>query len=132
MISTQIIGNLTRDPESRTTTNGATVCTFTVAAERRFPVNGEKVTDFYRVNAWRGLGETCQKFLSKGKKVFVSGEPQPRLYQNKNGETQLSLDIEADRVEFLSPRGESGYAPSTQAAPAGAPAPAADDDDLPF
>lgn len=131
MISTQIIGNLTRDPETRTTPNGASVCTFTVAAERRFAVNGERVTDFYRVNAWRGLGETCQKYLSKGKKVFVSGEPQPRLYQNKNGETQLSLDIEADRVEFLSPRGEVASAPAGDHAPNSAPV-AEETDDLPF
>lgn len=101
-----IVGNLTHDPETRQTPSGATVCTFTIAADRRFPVNGEKVTDFFRVNAWRGLGETCQKWLSKGKKIVVIGELQARLYDAKDGSTRLSLDVAADEIEFCSPRGD--------------------------
>lgn len=102
-----LIGNLTRDPETRTTQSGVSVCSFSVAVSRRFPVNGEKVTDFFNVNAWRGLAETCQKFLSKGKKVAVVGELQPRTYAAKDGTTRVSLDVSADEVEFLSPKGES-------------------------
>lgn len=135
MNSIQIIGNLTRDPESRTTPKGDTICTFTVACDRRFMVNGERVTDFFRINAWRSLGETCLKFLSKGKKVYVSGELQARLYENNSGETKLSLDIDADRIEFLSPRGENA-ATSASDAPVANNAPAQADsnesDDCPF
>ena len=68
-----IIGRLTADPEQRVTPSGISVCSFTVAVDRRFPVNGEMVTDFYRVNAWRQLGDNCAKYLSKGKKVAVVG-----------------------------------------------------------
>ena len=64
-----IIGNLTHDPETRSTQSGVTVCTFTVAVNRRFAKqDGSKETDYFRVNAWRSLGENCSRYLSKGKK----------------------------------------------------------------
>ena len=62
-----IIGNLTRDPELRTTTTGLSVCTFTVAVNKRKSQDEEP--DFFRVTAWRERGELCAKFLQKGKKV---------------------------------------------------------------
>lgn len=135
MNSIDVIGNLVRDPETRTTANGDAVCTFTIASNRRFPVNGEKVTDYFRVNAWRGLGETCQKWLAKGKKVWVRGELQARQYETKDGEMRMSLDIDANQIEFLSPRGESS-APASDEKPADTPPQnteqPSDDDDLPF
>lgn len=100
-----ITGNLTSDPEVRATQNGVTVCTFTVAVNRRFVgQNGDRVTDFFRVHAWRQLGEVCGRCLSKSKKVAVSGELQARMFEAKNGEKRMSLDVQADEVEFLSPR----------------------------
>lgn len=135
-----IIGNLVRDPETRTTTNGATATSFTVATDRRFPSNGEKVTDYFRVTAWRQLGETCAKYLAKGKKVYVSGELQARLYEGRDGDTRLSLDIEADQIEFLSPRSNGDASPAATPAPATANDAtsvnsgdaAGSDEDLPF
>ena len=103
-----IIGNLTHDPETRSTSNGVTVCSFTVAVDRKFKdQSGERVTDFFRVNAWRQLGETCGRYLSKGKKVAVIGELQARTYEAKDGKTRMSLDIQADEIEFLSPKESS-------------------------
>lgn len=135
MINIEIIGRLVRDPETRTTNSGVSVCTFTVAADHRYSSGSEKNADFFRVNAWRGLGETCQKFLSKGKQVYVSGDLKPRLFDNKDGETKLSLDLEADKVEFLSPRGEgssdgNNSAPNTKHATAQSSNEGGDD--LPF
>ncbi len=102
-----LIGNLTRDPELRTTTSGVSVCTFTIAVNRRFAgQSGERQTDFFRINAWRALGETCQRYLAKGRKVAVVGELQARTYEAKDGSTQLSLDVSADEVEFLTPKGQ--------------------------
>jgi single-strand DNA-binding protein len=102
-----LIGNLTNDPETRSTSSGVTVCAFTIAVNRRFAnSNGERQTDFFRINAWRQLGEICSKHLSKGKKVAVVGELQARTYEAKNGETRMSLDVAADEVEFLSPKDE--------------------------
>ena len=99
-----VIGNLTKDPETRTTPNGNTVCTFTVAVNRKKV--SEPQTDFFRVNAWGKLGELCGRFLNKGRKVAVVGELQARTYDNKDGKTMLSLDVVADEVEFLTPAEE--------------------------
>lgn len=98
-----IIGNVTNAPEIRATNNGTSVCTFTVAANRRFKnANGDKETDFFRVSAWRQLGEVCGKYITKGSKVAVAGELQPRQYQGKDGQTRFSLELSADEVEFMS------------------------------
>ena len=109
-----LIGNLTRDPELRSTPSGVTVCSFTIAVNRRFAQQGgEKQTDFFRINAWRQLGETCARYLSKGRKVAVVGELQARTYQGTDGTTRMSLDVSADEVEFLSQRGQDeGGAPA--------------------
>ena len=108
-----LIGNLTHDPETRTTPNGVTVCTFTIAVNRKFASQGgDRQTDFFRINAWRQLGETWSRYLAKGRKVAVVGELQARLYEAKDGTTRMSLDVSADEVEFLTPRGQdegSGY-----------------------
>ena len=104
-----LIGNLPRDPEVRSTPNGVTVCSFTIAVNRRFAgSNGERPTDFFRINAWRQLGEICGRYLSKGKKCAVVGELQARTYEGKDGQTYMSLDVSADEVEFLSPKDQDG------------------------
>lgn len=98
-----IIGNLVRDPESRSLPTGVNICTFTVA------VNGRKEDDvqFFRVTTWRQLAENCQRFLSKGKKVAVVGSVRLSTYTTKEGKQGAGLEVNADEVEFLSPRGES-------------------------
>ena len=64
-----LIGNLTHDPEVRSTPSGVTICSFTIAVNRRFAnQSGEKQTDFFRINAWRQLGDTCARYLQKGRK----------------------------------------------------------------
>lgn len=110
-----LIGNLTKDPESRATSNGQTVCSFTIAVNRKFGA-GERQTDFFRINAWRQLGENCQKYLSKGRKVAVVGELQARLYDAKDGQQRLALDVQAEEVEFLSPKEEAPKADEQKAA----------------
>ena len=105
-----IIGNLTKDPELRTTQDGTSVCNFTVAVNRK-KVNGQAEADFFRVSAWRGLGENCSKYLTKGRKVCVVGPVSVRTYTS-NGESRASLEVIAEDVEFLSQKDEtttSGY-----------------------
>lgn len=107
-----LIGNLTADPVLRATPSGTSVCNFTLAVNRRFPgADGQKVTDFFNIVAWRGLGENCAKYLSKGKKAAIVGELQARTYTAKDGTTRMSLDVGADEVEFLSPKDEPKEAP---------------------
>lgn len=102
MNHTYLIGNLTKDPEVRSTNAGIKVCNFTIAVNRRMKSNGEQQTDFFNIVAWRQLGELCEKYLSKGKKVAVIGSIQTRTYE-KDGVKRMAWDILADEVEFLSP-----------------------------
>lgn len=102
-----IIGNLTNDPELRTTTSGKIVCTFTVAVNRRKKAEGQPEADFFRVSAWEQRGEVCAKYLAKGKKVAVIGAVSVRTYQTQSGEHRASMEVLADEVEFLSGRQEN-------------------------
>ena len=83
------------------------MCSFTIAVNSRKP---NEQAQFFRINAWRALGETCQKNLAKGRKVGVVGELVAREYDS-HGEKRFSLDVNADEVEFLSPK-EYTKAPS--------------------
>ena len=105
-----IIGNLTRDPETRTTSNGVSVCDFTVAVnrrQRRDSQNGQNEADFFRVSAWRERGELCAKYLAKGRKVCVIGPVSVRTYTGNDGTVRASLEVTADEVEFLSSKNEA-------------------------
>ena len=136
-----IIGNLTRDPELRTVSTGSQVCSFTVAVNRRAKAGTQPEADFFRVSAWNQLGENCNKYLAKGRKVCVIGPVSARTYQANDGTTRVSLEVQGDDVEFLSGRNDDaqgGYAPAP--ALAAAPAPTAQNsgftavetDELPF
>lgn len=96
-----LVGNLTREPESRTTAQGISVCSFTIAVNNR---RDKEKADFVRVTAWRQLGENCMKYLQKGKKVCVVGPVSVSTYEGKDGKTYASMEVTADDVEFLSPR----------------------------
>ena len=102
-----IIGNLTNNPELRTTPQKKSVCNFTVAVNRRNTVAGQPDTDFFRIAAWNALGENCAKYLAKGKKVAVVGSVSANAFKTKNGEPGASLEMFATDVEFLSPREET-------------------------
>ena len=103
-----IVGNLTRDPEMRTTKSGIAVCSFTVAVNKRLSADAaHPEADYFRVTAWRGLGENCNKFLAKGRKVAVTGSVSVSTYQANDGSTKATLEVTADDVEFLSPKGEA-------------------------
>ncbi|MGN1370620.1 MAG: single-stranded DNA-binding protein [Aristaeellaceae bacterium] len=107
-----IIGNLTRDPELRnvnTADGTVSVCDFTVAVNRRNGGNND--VDYFRVTAWRGLGENCKKYLAKGRKVAVVGPVRCRTYQANDGGNRASLEVKAEEVEFLTSRSENGQQP---------------------
>jgi len=103
MNSLHIIGNLVKDPELRTTATGLSVCSFTVAVNRRKTNGNQPEADYFNVTAWRERGEICVKYLSKGKKVSVVGPVSVRAWES-NGKHGASLEVTAEEVEFLSPR----------------------------
>ena len=104
-----IIGNLTKEPELRTTNTGKEVCSFTVAVNRRKTVNNpDPGADYFRVSAWEERGRTCNKYLTKGSKVCVVGTVSARAYINNNGEASANIEVRADDVEFLSSPKKAG------------------------
>lgn len=131
-----ITGNLTRDPESRTTSDGKTVCNFTVAVNRKSKKpDGTNEADFFRVATWSSLAEACAKHLQKGKKVAVVGSVSVNTYQGQDGTTRASMNVFAQDVEFLSPREKTEGETATETAPVqGMPGavPVQADDELPF
>ena len=96
-----IIGNLTRDPELRTTTDGTFVCKFSVAVNRqRTRNNPDPGADFFNVSAWREKGENAAKYLTKGSKVAVVGKISLNTGE-KDGKHGASLEVIADDIEYL-------------------------------
>lgn len=124
-----ITGNLVRDPETRQTPSGITICTFTIAVNRRG--KDEKAVDYFRVTAWRQLAENCQRFLAKGRKVAVTGAVSLNTYTKKDGTGGASLEVNADEVEFLSPRSDADDTGLAYDPPSGMVV-VKDDADLPF
>lgn len=103
-----ICGNLTADPvitevEYTNRTTGeiikTKVCNFTVACDDGF---GEsKMTQYFRVNSWRGQGETCMKYLKKGREVLVEGPVKLNTYVDKNNVARSSMEVRANSIQFL-------------------------------
>ena len=97
-----IIGRLTKAPEHRTTPNGVSVTTLSVAVTRR--MNREQ-SDFFNVIAWRGLADNCAKYLVKGQQVAAAGELRTRSYEANDGSKRYVTEIQADDIEFLAKPG---------------------------
>ena len=99
------VGRLTADPELRTTTtNGVSVCNFTVACDRKFKKEGYPSADFIKVVTWSKLADNCGKYLAKGKMVLVVGENQTRSWEDNDGKKHYVPELNADTVRFLTPK----------------------------
>lgn len=135
-----LVGRLTKDPELKTTASGVSVCSFTIAVNRRFRnAEGNYDADFINCVAWRQQADFLSKFFSKGRMVGVCGSIQTRNYE-RDGQRVYVTEVVADEISFVDSKSQSDSAP--QSAPLanntnsfGAddgffPAPA--DDDLPF
>jgi single-strand DNA-binding protein len=138
-----IIGRLGRDPEVRYTPDGTAVANFSVATSEEWKdkQSGEKKerTEWHRIVAWRGLGETCGKYLSKGRQVYIEGRLQTRSWE-KDGVTHYMTEIVATDVQFLGGREDNAGAGRSSRdrdtmADTGYPDPPianTQDDDIPF
>ena len=120
----EIIGNLTRDPEVRTTANGQLVASFSVATNHAWKdASGQKQekAEFHHVVAWGKLAEICQKFLHKGRKVFLDGRLQTREWEGQDGAKRNRTEIVAETMILLDkpPAGQSSasHAPTPEAPP---------------
>ncbi len=129
-----LMGNLTRDPEVRTTPTGQSVCSFSLALNRAYRDKNDQwqeATDFVDVVAWGPLGERVAQYLSKGRRALVQGRLQSRSWE-QDGQKRSKLEVLASDVTFLDSRGgeggEEGGAPQSAPRAAAASAPAKKDD----
>lgn len=105
-------GRLTTDPELKTTNNGVSVCSFTIAVERRYKQGEERQADFINIVAWRGTGEFVAKYFTKGSMIGIEGAIQTRKYQDKNGNNRTAFEVVANNVQFIEskrPQEDGGY-----------------------
>lgn len=103
-----LVGRLTRDPETRSTANGKTVCDFSIAVDRR----GEG-TDFFRVTCWEKTAEFVSTYLTKGRLVGIDGRLQSRKYTANDGTNREVVEVVAENVQGLDrPREDSPAQPS--------------------
>ena len=116
-----IKGRIVHSPEMKTTQAGVNVCRFSVAVDRRFKQNGEKVTDFFDCVAWRSSADFVSKYFDKGQEILLSGEIQSRQYEARDGSKRRAWEISVDNVDFCGSKQHS--AAPAQAAPQ-QPAPA--------
>ena len=142
-----LVGRLTKDPELRSTASGVTVCSFTVACDRRFVKQGEeRKADFINCIAWRQTGESISKYFAKGHRIALEGSIQTRSWTDNEGKNRYTTEVVVDQWEFAQSKGEGsvgGFTSSSSLYPTDqdAPAPAVGDidgfmpieeEDLPF
>jgi single-strand DNA-binding protein len=111
-----IIGNVTRDPEVRTTPTGQTVCSFGVATNQQWTdAQGQKQqrTEFHNVVAWGKLAEICGQYLGKGRKTYIEGRLQTREWETPDGQKRNRTEIVADNMIMLDRKDVSSQAPAS-------------------
>jgi single-strand DNA-binding protein len=122
--SVNIMGNLTRDPELKTIPSGKSVCSLSIANNRVYTRNGEKVTEvsYFDVEVWGVIAENCARYLKKGSGIIVEGRLKQDRWE-KDGKTQSKVRISANNVHFLprrsedsSSRGRADMEPAQEAA----------------
>jgi len=99
-----LVGNLGADPDLKYTPSNRPVCNLSVATNEVWKdKSGEKQerVEWHRVNVWGDQAENCQKFLAKGRMVYIEGKLQTRKWQDKEGKDRYTTEIIADRVVFL-------------------------------
>lgn len=121
-----LIGRLTADPELKQTTNGISVCSFSIACDRRFTSKGgERQADFINIVAWRQSAEFVSKYFRKGNAIGIEGSIQTRNYEDKNGNKRTAVEVVVDNAFFVESKASSarnsensGYNAPSFAAPA--------------
>lgn len=99
-----LIGNLTRDPELRSTPGGTAVANLGIAVNRRFKDSSGELKEevcFLTVTVWDKQAEACCQYLKKGRPVFVEGVLQSRFWETSDGQKRSAIDVRAERVQFL-------------------------------
>lgn len=137
-----LIGNLGSDPVKRYTQSGAAVVNFNIATNERWTGkdgNRQERTEWHKIVVFGAQAENCEKYLSKGRSVFVEGRIQTRDWEDKDGNKRYTTEIVANNVVFLSGQGAGGGSgrdnygdPGPSASPEANFDQSFNDDDIPF
>lgn len=99
-----LIGNMTADPELKQTTSGISVCSFSIAINRKFSKEGEQACDFITIQTWRQQAEFVSKYFKKGMPILVCGQLQQRTWTDNQGQKRYATEVVADEVSFVTAR----------------------------
>ncbi len=143
-----LIGNMTADPELKQTTSGTSVCSFSIAVNRRFAKaeQGQQNVDFINIVTWRQSAEFVCRYFKKGNPILVCGQLQTRSWTDNQGQKRYATEVVADEVSFVASaaqtgsmggQGGSAYTPEAYITPAASAGPAMfeeipNDGELPF
>ena len=122
-----LIGNMTADPELKQTASGLSVCSFSIAVNRRFakPEQGQQNVDFINVVAWRQNAEFVCRYFKKGNPILICGQLQTRTWNDNQGQKRYATEVQVDEVSFVASAGQtngaapvgSSYTPEAYGAP---------------
>ncbi|MBF0387400.1 MAG: single-stranded DNA-binding protein [Candidatus Omnitrophica bacterium] len=120
--SVNIMGNLTRDPELKSTPSGKSVCKMSIANNRIYTKNNEKVTEvsYFDIDVWGVVAENCVKYLKKGNGIIVEGRLRQDRWE-KDGKTQSRVTITANNIHFMPKKREETSAPADRTADVSGP-----------
>lgn len=113
-----LVGRLTKDPELKTTTNGKSVATFSVAVDRRFKQDDQPTADFFNIVSWGRQAEVITQYLGKGRQIALSGRLQSRSYTAQDGSKRYVTEVVLEEFDFIG----SNQKESSGSAPTPAPA----------
>ncbi len=102
-----LIGNMTADPELKQTSAGTSVCSFSIAVNRRFAKadQGQQNVDFINIVTWRQQAEFVSRYFKKGNPILVCGQLQTRTWNDNQGQKRYATEVVADEVSFVAPQG---------------------------
>lgn len=111
MNNVNLIGRLTTTPELKKTQSGTELTSFTIAVDRKYKSNGEKVTDFIDCVAWKYNAIFLDRYFVKGQKIGIEGELQTRTYQDKNGNNRKAVEVVVNNIDFADSKPEKKEEP---------------------
>ena len=108
-----LIGNMTADPELKQTASGTSVCSFSIAVNRRFAKSeqGQQAVDFINVVTWRQSAEFVSRYFKKGNPILVCGQLQTRTWSDNQGQKRYATEVVADEVSFVTSAAQTGTVP---------------------
>ena len=128
-----LCGRLTATPELKTTPSGVSVCSFTLAVNRKYSKEGEQTADFINCVAWRERAEFISKYFKKGSSLCIMGAIQTRNFTDQNGGKRYVTEVLVDDARFVDSKNDGSQTASETCPEASSEFVAvADDEDLPF